>query len=607
MFRASAEPTIASLDGPKPLQYASPGAAPSAAAEPPALTSFCARLVRHRIAFFLIVAALFITAFNGQWRIGRDSAAYRGIARNLVRSHQYVFRPKAQQIYRNEDKQDIVYPGVPLLLAGVQMIFGEGALPPLLLMYALALITLVLVYRLCALYFPPWVGVAVVCGLGVNRIFLEHSNELLSDLPFLLGVVLSLYGFEKLRRAGDVGQRIGALAMIVPGLGLSAVMRPTFWILALAWVAACVWGLIFGDRLAGTTTRSRAPYAIALATLLSLALLGVAMDPRTRGFDPLSGGYERRVTSQLGDFKALLAGVWRQHLPKTMEEHLPAAVFAMALKNKTIALRCVVWAYSLMVIGSGLWLFRISRLWGFLVLFSFATLIVLGDNPRYYLMIMPLLLGGWAMFCWEVARRMNWFPLLPALAMLWGLGIIGIPNFIRSLDLVREQRGLDHSLHYQSFANVYEDGNHAPIIRMARLIHDNARPDQRVLGPEPTILTYLSDRQVHGLGPILPRLRRGWQAHVQSLGLSFAIFGPGKAAETYDDRDGVIARLMDSGLMRPGREVAHTAEGERLCELVLPAPRRFHARRQHRWRTTRPVAPTQSATIPSSSPKGSAP
>src|SRR3979411_1655861 len=121
MPSASAGPSFASLHGVTPLAYTDLGPLQPEAADPPALRRFAERLVRHRLAFFIIVAALFISAFNGQWRIGRDSAASRGIARTLVRSHQYVFRPKAQQLYRNKEKQEIVYPGVPLLLAGVQI------------------------------------------------------------------------------------------------------------------------------------------------------------------------------------------------------------------------------------------------------------------------------------------------------------------------------------------------------------------------------------------------------------------------------------------------------------------------------------------------------
>ncbi|HEY2736518.1 MAG TPA: hypothetical protein VGI70_21105, partial [Polyangiales bacterium] len=38
------------------------------------------------------------------------------------------------------------------------------------------------------------------------------------------------------------------IALIVPGLLIAASMRPTFWILAAAWIAVCVAGIIFGQR-----------------------------------------------------------------------------------------------------------------------------------------------------------------------------------------------------------------------------------------------------------------------------------------------------------------------------------------------------------------------
>src|SRR5947209_3776252 len=83
-------------------------------------------------------------------------------------------------------------------------------------------------------------ALTTVVLLGLNRIFLEQSNELLSDVPFLLGLMLSLYGYERLRRAAGTRQWAVATATATAGLALAALTRPTFWILAVAWVAACV-------------------------------------------------------------------------------------------------------------------------------------------------------------------------------------------------------------------------------------------------------------------------------------------------------------------------------------------------------------------------------
>src|SRR5947209_3000812 len=125
---------------------------------PSSLRAYLAQLQRSRLWLYALLAITFLAAFNGQWRIGRDSAAYR------------------------------------------------------------------------------WIAIATVSMLGLNSFFLEHANEILTDVPFLLGVVLALYGFEKLTLEGAL---VEPLATLTAGLLLAASMRPTFWFLALAWAGAC--------------------------------------------------------------------------------------------------------------------------------------------------------------------------------------------------------------------------------------------------------------------------------------------------------------------------------------------------------------------------------
>ena len=68
---------------------------------------------RLRWVYFVLVAAFMLLSFNGQWRVGRDSAAYRGLGHRLVTTGKYVFRDK---------QEDTRYPGMPLLLAGVERV-----------------------------------------------------------------------------------------------------------------------------------------------------------------------------------------------------------------------------------------------------------------------------------------------------------------------------------------------------------------------------------------------------------------------------------------------------------------------------------------------------
>ena len=64
------------------------------------------------------------------WRVGVDSALYRGLARSLVRGDGYVF---AGEHHKH------AYPGLPLMLAGIEKLVGESPAWPLALIVILAL------------------------------------------------------------------------------------------------------------------------------------------------------------------------------------------------------------------------------------------------------------------------------------------------------------------------------------------------------------------------------------------------------------------------------------------------------------------------------------
>jgi hypothetical protein len=548
-------------------------------------------VVRWRWLGFSLVGLMLLAAFNGQWRIGRDSAAFRGIARNLVRSHSYVFLPKLDPSSRRGDKQDTVYPGLPVVLALVDRFCGEHDLPPLLLMYGFSVGTLMLVYYLLRMTLPAWIAVTVTFCLGMNRIFVEQSNELLSDLPFLFGLMLALFGLEKLHQAQRGRDWMNAAIASGAGLLLAAVMRPTFWILAVAWIISCLSEIIWPRRSDRTGWQKRLPPLIALGLLAGFGLLVIALDPRTHGASFLSGGYEQRVRQQLSDLPRLLATAW-QRSGKTVEEHIPVCFFAFAVKaNSSLAAKIVIVCYSIMVIGAGVALIRINRMWGILVLVSFGVLSILGDVPRYYLMILSLLLAGWCVFCAAVAKwlgpqralprpgRMNllhwifgWLPqwrAMPNLAMMWGLGLVLVPNFIRTLDLVREQRGFDRKLHYRTFEQTYEDGKMAPLVRIAEMIKV-ASPKARIIGPEPTIVAYLSDRQVFGLERFTGRYNRGWRTTLAKVNFILAVFPLHEAKILYGDHDPFLCHLFDEHALIPTDELARTPDGA-ICRFTIRA------------------------------------
>ncbi|HTL29096.1 MAG TPA: phospholipid carrier-dependent glycosyltransferase, partial [Tepidisphaeraceae bacterium] len=180
-------------------------------------------IVRYRKVFFFGIALLYLISFNGRWRIGLDSSIYRGLGHNLATGKGYVF---------GESAPHQVYPGLPMALAGIERFISDSVffpIAPVLLMNACALLTLIVTYKLMRLHFPQWVAVAVVCGVAVNERFLQHANEILTDVPFLLGVVTALYGWSLLRLTTDRKKLWKPILILVVGVALAAVMRPTFW------------------------------------------------------------------------------------------------------------------------------------------------------------------------------------------------------------------------------------------------------------------------------------------------------------------------------------------------------------------------------------------
>src|SRR5689334_14835956 len=129
-------------------------------------TPLTEHIVRNRRVYWIILAVVYLFAFNGQWRVGQDSALYRGLGHSLASGQGYTFSAfSARQIL----------PGYPVVLAALEKLFGHGDLPPILLMQLTALGVLFFTYKLVRLRFPEWVAIIVTFAVGMNGWFLELS------------------------------------------------------------------------------------------------------------------------------------------------------------------------------------------------------------------------------------------------------------------------------------------------------------------------------------------------------------------------------------------------------------------------------------------------
>lgn len=494
-------------------------------------------IVRYRKLFFAGIAFLYLISFNGRWRMGLDSSIYRGLGHNLAMGKGYVF---------GETASHQVYPGLPVLLAIIERYISASVftpIVPLLFMLTCSVLTLVVTYRLVRLHFPQWVAVAVVCGVGVNEKFLELSNEILTDIPFLFGVVLALYGWSLLRLTTDRKKLLRPLSLLIGGLALAAVMRPTFWILACAWVLVCIFGLITGPRKF---------YGTALVILLVVWSLFYALDPRTKGWNPFSGIYEREVFSKLQDPDSTpspndqtrapsMLTTFKIEAPKIVKDTFPTALLGQNLPwglpiVLTIAL----------LIGT-IQLFWRQPLWALTILVTLAVTSILSSASRYYLMVLPALLVAWVLLLSSIAVRVPavWAEVL----LIAGLSMVTILNLSKIAPFVLEQRRTP-------FYEKYRDGKFVPAMQMAQVIKEKVAPGKKVLGPSSTLMSYLSGRLVVTDRDILPAKKSPmhWPEAVAKAKIDYVVF----PSKEYRDKDEAIARLMERGVIRAAKVIGRS-------------------------------------------------
>jgi hypothetical protein len=493
---------------------------------------YTAAVIRCRHYTFAFIALVMLLGINGQWRIGSDSAQYRGLAESLAEGRGYTF---------GGAPQDTIYPGLPAMLAGLQLAFGKSVMsvwPAIVVLTAMSVGCLVLVYKLVRLHFPQWVALCVTVGTALNERFLKLGQELLTDVPFLFGVLASLWGWELLREARNWRQRAMPIAVLGIGLALAASMRPTFWLLAIAWISVCVWGLVRGPRKF---------HAISLTVLIVVWSMVIALDPRVGGFNVLAGGYEQTALFGLGDawngFKQQVGPVFRRDLPE--------AFFGESMGPLGPV-------FSLLLIVASVIVLRRQPLWGLLTLLTIAVTLLLDftSTPRYYLMVLPMLWLGWVLLATRLTIRFRepWRNLALGTMLLLGL----LPNFGGIASFVIEQRRTP-------FLAGYERGQYVPLVAISGHIRASVPEDARVIGPYSSVLTYLSGRRVIGGNQLL--LDKPVSRHLEVLHAfspQYAVF----PVRFYRAQDSKLVPLLERRLLSPLRVLAQ--EGEiYLAEVVV--------------------------------------
>jgi hypothetical protein len=209
---------------------------------------------RHLAVAAACLALLYLAGVTGQWWPSQDSAVYLGLGRSLAEGQGYHFNGEVNTDFT---------PGLPLILAGLSLIGGEGFWLPNLLMAICGIAALAISFlTLRRLTGDPVRSLAIALTTGVSYAFYSHSHIILTDMPFAL-VFWSVVGCAA--RAGAGGVRWIAVAA---GLSVVGVLLRGPGIVLLAPMAL---GLVL-DRHIIQTKRRR----IIAAATIAFAVVGVA-------------------------------------------------------------------------------------------------------------------------------------------------------------------------------------------------------------------------------------------------------------------------------------------------------------------------------------------
>ncbi len=437
-----------------------------------------------------------------------------------------------------------IKPGLPWLIGGSFYLFGVGTFWPVILaIWAMGLASLALVYRLLRSSVARPTAVAITCLVGINQSLYEFSLCILTDIPFLFGLLLFLVGYEgEVRNRPLARQRWLDWAAMLLGITIMAVFRSVVLTFSAALAVTLIWHAL------------RSPHRWRYLGLGVLAVAGIFLfrmvAPRLVGFGHLSGD-ESYVLHRMSHMGLTLSRTWHERLPNLLTEAIPESLFNLEMNGIGIPI-------SICTIVLGLAMARRQVLWGMLILAYVAQIVLLVTVVRYMLPLVPLFAAAWwfGVF-WLHGRlpaKVNTV-VCGAMLVLWILpNVIGIGNMV-------------HEQWQQPFYEHYEhDGRYARAQEMAEPVrHYMGRKDLLLGGMRGAeALEYFAERPV-----LVTHVReRPWKERVRLL-------------HQADDLFVLTPRRTEMDLFL-------SSAGVGLTELVAEGPK---VAGQERWRLYRAAMP----------------
>jgi hypothetical protein len=453
--------------------FISPVAAPtfiSASDPPPQIKSKKFKplkwLDRHRRILFLGLGIIYLLGFNGQWQIEPDSALYLELARNIARGQGYTYH----QLPHN-----LVYPGLPYVLSFFFRLFPNHFIVACdIFMLLTAWLALALTYRLFLLACNRPTAVAVTILTGIAHEFFRYGFEIMADMPFLVGIMGVLAGYEAIFRT-RCGPRWWDWLIFGFGSIIAIITKPMMLVL----MPICIIGAIMEARRQKAIGRAFAACSI----IIILVAAFFTIEPR-HPFAPAGSSYEQVAARELMGADSQFPWQIERNLADLLGKSATRCILGIDLFRAVFD-----GIFSMIIIIGGIALWRFRPVWGIWIAVTIAKMAILFSHDRYFIPILPLMMFGW----WQIMR---WVALRAG--RQWGktvfwvlVGITFSTNFVRSSLVVVRQ-------HEQPFVENYRGGTYSSVVRLADQIPAFTGSDDVILAPTDTsrIFTFLSDRTV---------------------------------------------------------------------------------------------------------------
>ena len=427
---------------------------------------------RRRVFVLVGVVVLYAASFTGRWRVAPDSALAMSLGRSLAEGAGFVYQGEPHKW---------VEPGLPWVIAASFRQFGPDSYRPLTVFILLCgVIALFLACQLFKLHLPRGGAVLLTAMLAATETFYRYCFQIVTDMPFLVGLFAVLLGYERLTqppRDGATDRPAGKWydwLLLVGGTLVMCAFRPTVITFVGALAVATAYHLLRGPR----RLRHALVFAVVLASMMAFRL----SDPR-RATVGESAHREATLKSLLTERRGFAVHrMLTRFVPDMLAEYTPEAVLGIELGTGLDQL------FSVTVIALGVLLVTRRVLWGAWVAATVAQMAFWLPRERYFLPILPLLLLAlWQAATW-LERRLK--PPLGTVAFAGVLMLLTLPNLLQDGVFIAEQRWRGIS------PTDLRDPSIRPLVEMGREIAATVGERDIVLAEPARELTYFSRRKV---------------------------------------------------------------------------------------------------------------